>query len=566
MTRFFSNAPETLISESIDGTLRSSRVKLSKLDVGSENINILVRSDWTKEKADKCVALISGGGSGHEPMHAGFIGEYMLTAVVCGGLYASPSVDAILSAIFHCAGKKGVMLIVKAYTGDCLNFGLAAEKAMAMDIDVEVVIFSDDISIPNHPRPRGLAGVILLHKLLGNAAGNGMSLVNLKKYAEALKKKISTIGISLSSCSLPKTDVEERVKPGTSELGLGIHGEPGVTVLETQTTDEILTIMIDKLKEHRKGPYLMLLNNLGGVSNLEMEAIYSRALSLCPDIKATIGPVHFCTSLDMKGFSITFIEMDQNIKNGLFSKVVTNAWVEPINVREPSIIQGTEIAPILENIDEKHCGNKPIEAIILRVCNDILKSEDDLNQLDRYVGDGDTGFTFSRAAKEIIEKVQTLPTSDNLMLFRSLSDILTNTMGGSSGVLLSLFFMQASNALKSGESLDKAFQYGLNKMMELGGAEPGMRTMIDALYPAVNSLTSDIENLFSPESRTRFRIAADKAEEGANGTAEMTTAGAGRSSYLSESKLTGHKDPGAAAIAIIFRSLQQALNQESTEA
>jgi len=166
MSQFLMNEKNNLVNEAIEGVLLSTPWhNLSRLDLG-DDIRVVVRNDWDKSK----VALISGGGSGHEPAHAGFVGKGMLTAAVCGDIFASPSVDAVLSAIINVTGEAGCLLIVKNYTGDRLNFGLAAEKARALGYQVEMVMVQDDIALPENPQPRGIAGTALIHKIAGYVA------------------------------------------------------------------------------------------------------------------------------------------------------------------------------------------------------------------------------------------------------------------------------------------------------------------------------------------------------------------------------------------------------------
>ena len=157
----FVNKKELIVQEAIDGLIELSGGKLQRLD-GYPHIRVVVRADWDKSK----VALVSGGGSGHEPAHAGFVGEGMLTAAVCGDVFASPSVDAVLAGILAVTGDAGCLLIVKNYTGDRLNFGLAAERARAFGLKVEVIIFDDDIALPDLPQARGLAGTLFVHKMV----------------------------------------------------------------------------------------------------------------------------------------------------------------------------------------------------------------------------------------------------------------------------------------------------------------------------------------------------------------------------------------------------------------
>ena len=194
----FVNAKEALVTEAIDGLLAASGGKLMRLD-GYPHIKVVYRSDWDRSK----VALISGGGSGHEPAHAGFVGEGMLTAAVCGEVFASPSVEAVLAGILAVTGEPGCLLIVKNYTGDRLNFGLAAERARALGRKVEMVVVDDDIALPDLPQPRGVAGTLFVHKIAGAAAEAGESLEAVAGKARQVVSKVASIGKSLDTCTVP---------------------------------------------------------------------------------------------------------------------------------------------------------------------------------------------------------------------------------------------------------------------------------------------------------------------------------------------------------------------------
>lgn len=197
MSKFFMNDRKTLINDVIEGVILTSPYKnLAKLDIDPA-IRVVVRRDWDKKK----VALISGGGSGHEPAHVGFVGKGMLTAAVCGEVFASPSVDAVLNAIVAVTGKAGCLLIVKNYTGDRLNFGLAAEKAKGMGYNVELVMVSDDISLPENKQPRGIAGTALVHKIAGYAAEQGKSLKDVTKIAQQAINATASIGVAAAGAA-----------------------------------------------------------------------------------------------------------------------------------------------------------------------------------------------------------------------------------------------------------------------------------------------------------------------------------------------------------------------------
>ncbi|MEM9971663.1 MAG: dihydroxyacetone kinase subunit DhaK, partial [Pseudomonadota bacterium] len=212
----FINAKADLVTEAIDGLLAASGGALSRLD-GYPHIKVVFRSDWDKSK----VALVSGGGSGHEPAHAGFAGHGMLTAAVCGEVFASPSVDAVLAGILAVTGEPGCLLIVKNYTGDRLNFGLAAERARALGRKVEMVVVDDDIALPDLPQARGVAGTLFVHKVAGALAEDGADLATVTAAASTVIGKVASIGMSLDTCTIPGSDKENRIGAGKAELGLG---------------------------------------------------------------------------------------------------------------------------------------------------------------------------------------------------------------------------------------------------------------------------------------------------------------------------------------------------------
>ena len=231
----FINSRETLVTEAIDGTLRTAGGRLARLD-GYPHIKVVVRSDWDKSK----VALISGGGSGHEPAHAGFVGQGMLPAAVCGEVFASPSVDAVLAGILAVTGKAGCLLIVKNYTGDRLNFGLAAERARAQGLQVSLVVVDDDIALPDLPQARGVAGTLFVHKIAGALADQGADLATVTQAAERVIGGAVSIGMSLDTCTVPGSPKEDRIGPDMAELGLGIHGEAGIEQVGFSTAKDAM--------------------------------------------------------------------------------------------------------------------------------------------------------------------------------------------------------------------------------------------------------------------------------------------------------------------------------------
>ncbi len=534
----FINTKETLVTEAIDGNLCTAKGQLARLD-GFPHIKVVLRNDWDKSK----VALVSGGGSGHEPAHVGYVGKGMLTAAVCGDVFASPSVDAVLAGILAVSGPAGCLLIVKNYTGDRLNFGLAAERARAYGIKIAMVIVDDDIALPDLPQARGVAGTLFVHKIAGALAEAGADLDTVSAAATRVIDNVCSIGMSLDTCTVPGSPKEMRIEAGKAELGLGIHGESGVELVDFVSAREAMSLVLERLKPHAgNAPFVALLNNLGGTTPLEM-AVLAKELSqsdTIEDIQYLVGPAPMMTSLDMRGFSISLMPVNDEDLALLQTPVAMTNWpgchplVPPVIHPIPDGL--TPITPIP--------SSDPVTARFIKRCCDVfIEAEPALNALDAQSGDGDTGSTLAGAARALKDAIPRLPQADLTQLYRAIGLELSQTMGGSSGVLLAIFFSAVGDAASSGQTNVQALKSGLARVQEVGGARPGDRTMIDALTPALNAL---------PEG---FAAAAKAARAGANYTAEILKAKAGRASYISEERLKGHNDPGAEAVALLFESL-----------
>jgi len=545
MSQFFMNEKSELVNEAIEGALLSTPFhNLSRLEVG-EGIRVVVRNDWDKRK----VALISGGGSGHEPAHVGFVGKGMLTAAVCGDVFASPSVDAVLSAIINVTGEAGCLLIVKNYTGDRLNFGLAAEKARALGYKVELAIVKDDIALPDNPQPRGLAGTVLIHKLAGYYAEQGASLQEVTQHAQQAIDETASIGLAFSTCHIPGEAPDNRVAEGESELGMGIHGEPGVKTLKTQNSREIVQIMTEKLAEKvpQDKKALLLINNLGGFSLLEMGVLVREAVKtpLGERISHLLGPATLVSSLDMKGFSLTTLLLDDERLKALQAPVEASGWQPVQRLQMPAAVKGEAIK---RQQEMSPSDNAAVQRVVDIVCQTLIDLEGELNKLDAKVGDGDTGSTFAAGARKILQGSQqkALPFNEPSRLLTLVGEQLAVVMGGSSGVLMSIMFTAAGQQLEEGKPLPQALMAGLDRMKHYGGARVGDRTLIDALEPALQTLIDG----------KGLSAAAAAAQQGADATASMGAAKAGRSSYLNQESLNGVKDPGAYAVERVFAALK----------
>jgi dihydroxyacetone kinase len=534
----FINSRDSLVTEAIDGLIRTSGGALARLD-GYPHIRVVVRTDWDKGR----VALVSGGGSGHEPSHAGFVGRGMLTAAVCGDVFASPSVDAVLAGILAVTGPAGCLLIVKNYTGDRLNFGLAAERARAFGLKVRMVVVGDDVALPDLPQPRGVAGTLFVHKIAGALAEQGADLESVAAAAEKVIAQVASIGMSLETCTVPGNPKEDRIAPGNAELGLGIHGEAGVTQVAFEGARAAMATMLDRLAGRMgSGPHVALLNNLGSTTPLEMSVLAEELARgpLADRLVWIVGPAAMMTSLDMHGVSLSVMPVDEAQVAALQAPVAPQAWPGVARLGQVLTRPLPDGLTPVPPIPSAHPARRDL---IAACCAALIAAEADLNALDARVGDGDTGSTLAGASRALLAALDRLPLADLTQMFRAIGNELSQTMGGSSGVLLAIYFAAAGDASAGGKTWVQALTVALDRVMQVGGAAPGHRTMIDALAPALAALPQGLA------------AAATAARAGAEATARMERARAGRASYLSSDRLTGQNDPGAEGVARLFEHL-----------
>lgn len=531
-----------IVSQAIDGNLNVSCSKLAR--VSAEHFNVVVRSDYEENK-DKTVAIISGGGSAHEPLHTGFVGRGMLTAAVCGEIFASPSINAILSAILLVTGEKGCLLIVKNYAGDRLNFAIAAERAKTMGRDVEILVVSDDIAIPNLEKRRGIAGTLLIHKIAGHFAEQGFSLTEIKNKCEKATEGLFSLGLSMFAAdSLSGSELIEY----DPQVGRGIHNEAGkpFSFNSQDMAKEAVTMVLDNLvaKINDSSLYAILINNLGGLTPLEMSVITNEILSspFKDRIKYAI-PGRFCTSLNMRGFSLSLLALTDEIEQALLAEVEPQAWVQPVIPVQPKLIDVTYLDLRHEYIPSE---NEQHRKIIDRICDVVISSKDKLNELDGKSGDEDAGTTFCSIGTHIQTELDNLPLENLAHLFLAIGQLLESVGGGTSGVLLSLLFSHTGNALERGLNLAPALKEGVETMAKYAGSRPGDRSLLDALIPAIEAL----------EENADIQIAALAARKGANATSSMI-AKVGRAANVDPRFYREFNDSGAEATAIIFECLAE---------
>jgi dihydroxyacetone kinase len=565
----FINRPEDIVEEMMQG--------LSVLHPSSARLlghKVIVRADADQTR-DQQVAVISGGGSGHEPAHAGYIGAGMLSAAVIGEVFTSPSSDSVFAAIKAVSGEPGAVLVVKNYTGDRLNFGLAAEMALAEGIPVEMVIVDDDVALKGTGQSigaRGLAGTIFIHKLVGAAAAEGRSLAEVAAMGRTAVESLATMGVSFSAGTSPAVGKPSfELGEDEMELGLGIHGEPGVKRMRLQTADELTeTLLAEVLKHGRFGDekrVVVMVNNLGATAEMELAIVARHAMRFLESKGITVERIYsgtFLSSLDMAGISISVLGVNDEWLRWIDAVTTAPAWPNALKQRpgKPEAQIVTEVSTKVSSPTGKgaqsEAGRKTKQAIEA-ACKALIAAERELTEMDRVTGDGDLGTSMERAAKAVLGAVDSYPLDDVPATIRAIGHTLRRELGGSSGPLYGVLFLRCGGVLgKSGAvglaQWAEALDQGCRAISEMGGAKPGDRTMLDALDPFVKALRNGVGGMTSGEA---ILAAVEAAERGVEATARMKPR-LGRSSYLGD-RVLGYPDPGAKAVVVWLRAASDTL-------
>uniref|UniRef100_A0A8C4Z838 Triokinase/FMN cyclase n=1 Tax=Gadus morhua TaxID=8049 RepID=A0A8C4Z838_GADMO len=533
------NSTELCVDEALCGLVRSAS-GLCLL----RGLRVVVRSDL--KNLNGRVGLVSGGGSGHEPAHAGYIGAGMLSAAVAGGVFASPPPASILAAVLHLhdAGASGVLLIVKNYTGDRLNFGLAAEQARNRGVSVAMVIVADDCAFerPGKAGRRGLCGTVFVHKLAGALAEEGYPLDKIVAKVTEVLKGIGTLGVSLSPCSVPGCLPSFQLPPGDMELGLGIHGEPGIQRSKVACADQVVNTMIDHMTNPSSQSHLLLnsgdsvvlcVNNLGALSCLEMAVVTRAALSTLEARGVVVARVmsgSFMTSLEMAGVSLSLMRVDPEVLRLFDAKTSAPAWPNLSSVCVSSrqyTVEPPALRTWAQGGDAHSEGRSDMICVLSlqRISSALLDRQEELNALDRASGDGDCGNTHAQAARAIQEWlcIHVVPGCPGQLL-SVLAGLVQEKMGGSSGGIYSLFLTAAAGHLTEGLSHAGAW---------------------------ANAVHAGIQAMM------RYQT----TELGAESTRDLR-ARAGRASYIAAERVT-LPDPGAVAVAAILRAVLESLEEQS---
>ncbi len=557
------NDPRHVVSDMLHGLI----ALYPGLSLLSEH-GVLFRSDIEAVRNSQ-VAIISGGGSGHEPAHGGYIGSGMLSSAVAGEVFTSPTPDSILAAIQHVTGAPGVLLVVKNYTGDRLNFGLAAELARSQGFAVETVIVADDVALSgleSHAGARGLAGTVLIHKIAGAAAAAGQPVQAVAATARSAIAGLATIGLSLSAGTIPAVGKPSYLLSDDEvELGLGIHGEPGIRRMPLQRSDELASHIVQTITSAAQlgsgDRIAVVINNLGSLTAMELAIFGGRAIRSLQSLGMEIERVYsgaFVTSLDAVGVSLSILRVDDELLVLLDAPTSAPAW--PNGARKP-------VGPIEERIIvsrpaaagkvRQSNANPVLVRAIQAACRAVVSAEPRLTELDRASGDGDLGMNLARGATAVDTALSEDSFSDDAAVLELVASLFQSVVGGSSGPFYGVMLLRAAQGLReppSGgtKSWARAALRACEAVAELGDAAPGDRTMLDALLPFAVEFNAAIDQGIPwPEA---LESAVRAAEAGAESTASMSPR-RGRASYLGN-RVIGHPDPGAIAVSIWLRALK----------
>ncbi|MFS0559927.1 dihydroxyacetone kinase subunit DhaK [Terribacillus sp. 179-K 1B1 HS] len=541
-----------------------------------------------RPQTDK-VTLISGGGSGHEPSHAGFVGEGMLDAAVCGDMFASPSQIQVYQAIKETAGEKGTLLIIKNYSGDIMNFKNAAHLAEEDGLEVDYVKVDDDIAVEDSLYTvgrRGVAGVVLVHKVAGAAAAEGRDLQQVKAVAEKAVSRTRSIGVALTSCTLPGGEPTLELAEDEMEYGVGIHGEPGIRREKVLSADELAKRMVDDLlKEGQpEEDAVLLINGFGGTPLQELYLFNQSVNRELAERNIKLNRIfvgNYMTSIDMAGVSVTIMSLDEELRTLLSSHSDTPAFKIDGPVEQPAFDEVEESAEETDvsfqvETDSTYAQVKgasiTLENVIYlvdKMSEIIIENEAAFNKLDTHAGDGDFGNSVAKGFRQLKREWKQILDQDSLTIAKFLdgaSMVIMEHCGGASGPIWGGAFRAAGKAAEGKQELSVSefadtLQRVVAAIQDIGersfgrGAEVGDKTLIDALAPCADSWQQSATS--GEDVKTAFQKGAEAAVDGAEKTREIV-ARMGRAGTVGERSL-GYPDAGAHALGVIFTKLAESL-------
>lgn len=577
------NRPETLVAEMCSG-----------LVLAHPELEFIRKYNIIKKKViqqDK-VTLISGGGSGHEPAHAGFVGKGMLDVAVCGDVFASPSQIQVYQAVRSSASNKGTLLIIKNYSGDIMNFKNAAHLAAEDGIQVDYVKVDDDIAVENSlytVGKRGVAGTVLVHKIAGAAAEAGLPLEEVKQAAQNAIDNVKSIGFALTSCTVPaKGSPTFEIGDQEMEYGVGIHGEPGIRREKLITADELASRMVAELLESMRisdsepAEVAVLVNGFGGTPLQELYLLNHAVIRELAARNVTVYKVfvgNYMTSIDMAGASLSIMKLNPQLKQLLSEDCETPALTvrgpfEPVQYEpdEETVRQLASFGAVTEEahgvIHDNKLTLENLVYLVDRMSGVIIENEIPFCELDAHAGDGDFGMSVAKGFKQLKSEWEELisQAQDIGGFLDACSLIIMEHCGGASGPIWGSAFRAAGKFAGNRSEMsvtDIADMMGaaVKGIQDTGersfgrGAVVGDKTLIDALVPYAEAWAKAAEQ--GTDLIGAGLSAAEAAVEGAKQT-EHIAARMGRAGTVGDRSI-GYPDAGAYALGVIFTELAHSL-------
>ncbi|MGJ9494646.1 dihydroxyacetone kinase family protein [Actinotignum sp. GS-2025a] len=568
---FIYNDPKQFPAEALAGFIAANERYVEAVHGG------VVRSTTSPEGE---VALVIGGGSGHYPAFPGWVGPGMAHGCVCGNIFASPSQSQVTAVSQAADNGGGVLLMYGNYAGDVLHFGKAASIMRADGLDVREVQISDDVASgtpEKHRERRGIAGDLFVVKVTGGAIAAGYNLDEAERIGWHANDSTRTLGVAFTGCTLPGAGEPLFTVPdGKFALGLGIHGEPGISEHAHATADELAALLVDGVlaeePERREGGYngrvTVIVNGLGGVKYEEMFVLYHAVSTLLAERGLeVVAPVvgEQVTSLDMAGVSLTVAFLDEELEKFWLAGADTPAFrtgnVENQQRRERPVAEAHAVE-LSAGAPESAAQAERIATVFTAFADAAIAAEADLGKLDSIAGDGDhgQGMTLgSVAARDAVRRALTAKAGA-----ASLVDVAgkawSEGAGGTSGALWGDAICQAATHLDNGaavsvETLGAAVVDAARNVARDGGAVVGDKTMVDATEPFADALEKELAG--GAGLKEAWTRAAEVARQAAEATAELA-ARKGRAKTHGDASL-GHPDPGAVSFALLMAAAAEAL-------
>lgn len=576
MSRKLINAPDRIVPEMIEGLVAAYPDILTV--EGPSGRAVIARNG----PRDGKVGVVIGGGSGHEPAFAGYVGQGLADAAAVGNVFASPSPTQILDAAQAVDGGAGVAMLFGNYTGDVMNFDMARETLQTAGTPCHCFAVTDDVAsapVERWEERRGIAGGFFVYKIAGAAADQGRNLDGVISAAQAANQATRSMGVALSACSMPQTAVPNfEIPENEMEVGVGLHGEPGVSRLPIESADAVADRLLEPILAEldQTGDYRVaaLMNGLGATSQLELFILWRRVAARLAEhnIKVTHRWVgEYATSLEMAGVSLTLMRLDDDLTSlldwpchtpALKVSVVKNV----VNDRPVRVTQTTQPAahapPAVERGELATGGDitpDVLRAMFSAAAERMRTDRDFLSRLDGATGDGDHGITMEigwNAAEASLAGLA--PDTPPRQICLTAGAALLDAVGASSGPLWATALSHAGESVADRMNLNAvamaAWLAGARDGMHArGGASPGEKAMMDAWEPAV--VAAQLAANAQKSVAQVLRAAADAAAGGAKATRDMLAA-RGRAAKLGE-RARGHLDPGAMSTAAIIDAMAQ---------